>query len=274
MKVGILHPGKMGVSIGANTLESGHETYWVSEGRSGDSRERAEKANLIELKSVKEMTETCDVILSVCPPEFASDVASEVLKYSYKGIYADLNAISPQRTKTIATMMEENGVSFVDGGVIGGPAWEPGTILYLSGSKARLVKELFTHGALEASVIGDEIGEASALKMVFSANTKGTTALLSATLATAEALGVRDQLEKHWDRFSPEFTGRTHRRIQVGSQKAWRFSGEMKEIADTFKSANVPEGIYLTASEIYEKIAEFKNREDVSLEEILKALSR
>ena len=108
--------------------------------------------------------------------------------------------------------------------------------------------------------------------MCFAANTKGTTALLTATLAVAEKLRVRKELEELWTRSSDEFTTRTHRRIQVGSQKAWRFSGEMKEIASTFKDAGVPNGIYLSASDIYELIKNFKDREDMpSIEEILKS---
>ena len=30
-KIGILHPGEMGVSIAASAINSGHQVYWVSD---------------------------------------------------------------------------------------------------------------------------------------------------------------------------------------------------------------------------------------------------
>ncbi|MGH8246850.1 MAG: hypothetical protein ACREUU_10505, partial [Gammaproteobacteria bacterium] len=80
--------------------------------------------------------------------------------------------------------MTEAGVSFVDGGIIGRPAREPGqTWLYLSGPRARDIAACFAAGPLKSRVLGMTIGKASALKMCFAAYSKGTTALLCAILA-------------------------------------------------------------------------------------------
>src|SRR5580765_4690600 len=96
-------------------------------------------------------------------------------------------------------MMDDGGASFVDGGIIGGPAWTPNsTWLYLSGSDAARAASYFSAGPLETRVIGEGVGKASSLKMCFAAYTKGTTALLCAVLATAEALDVRAELEQQW----------------------------------------------------------------------------
>ena len=46
-KIGILHPGEMGVSVAAAALNNGHAVHWLPQGRSGKTRERAEKFNLI-----------------------------------------------------------------------------------------------------------------------------------------------------------------------------------------------------------------------------------
>ena len=40
-RIGILHPGEMGISIAASAKNSGCEVYWTSEGRSPATRERA-----------------------------------------------------------------------------------------------------------------------------------------------------------------------------------------------------------------------------------------
>jgi 3-hydroxyisobutyrate dehydrogenase-like beta-hydroxyacid dehydrogenase len=49
---------------------------------------------------------------------------------------------------------------------------------------------------LWTNVVSHEIGAASALKMVFSAYSKGTTALLTTVLGVAEQAGVRRALEQ------------------------------------------------------------------------------
>ena len=128
---------------------------------------------------------------------------------------------------------------------------------------------------METEVIGDESGKASALKMCFAANTKGSTALLTAVVATAEALGVRDDLERQWSRYNPDFVGETHERLQRVTQKAWRFAGEMEEIAATFEGAGLPDGFHLAAHDVYERLAFLKGREDLpELMEVLRALLR
>ena len=55
------------------------------------------------------------------------------------------------------------GVAFVDGGIVGGPAWQSGdTWLYLAGEQAGTVAGCFSAGPLETDVVGGEIGKASA----------------------------------------------------------------------------------------------------------------
>ncbi len=102
-KIGILHPGEMGVSIAASAINNGHPVYWVSTNRSEQTRLRAEKYNLIELKSLARLCQTCDVIISICPPHAAEEVAGSVITEKFKGIYLDANAISPQRVKEAST---------------------------------------------------------------------------------------------------------------------------------------------------------------------------
>ena len=272
--VGILHPGDMGVSIAASARNGGNTVYWVSEGRSPQSRERAEKHGLVDAGSLAHLCETCSVILSVCPPASAETVARDVLAHGFTGLYVDANAIAPQRAEQIGQLMREAGATLVDGGIIGGPAWKPGaTWLYLSGKAADEAAALFTAGPLETSVIGGEIGKASALKMCFAAYTKGSTALLCATLATAESLGVRAELAQQWSRDGSNAAEQNAQRARNVTAKAWRFAGEMEEIAATFSEAGIPDGFHLAAADIYQRLAEFKGAtETPSLDDVLAAL--
>ena len=273
-KVGILHPGQMGISVAASIQNSGHTVYWVSEGRSQATHERAAKFSLQDTGTLAALCETCTVIVSVCPPHVAEEIAAQVLGHAFRGLYLDANAISPQRAIRIEQAMQAAGVTFVDGGIIGGPAWEAGkTRLYLSGTAAAEAAACFSGGMLQANVIGESVGKASALKMCYAAYTKGTTALLCGVLAAAHELGVRGELEQEWARDEAGFAEEARERVRRVTSKAWRFEGEMAEIADTWLEAGLPSGFHAAAGEIYHRLAGFRDVASTpSLEEVLAAL--
>lgn len=273
-RIGILHPGEMGVSVAASAIKSGHQVNWASQNRSEGTRQRAEKHDLIEVPSMEELCRTCEMIFSVCPPNAAEDVAESVIEAGFKGHYLDANAISPGRAVKIGQLLEANGIRFSDGGIIGGPAWIPGeTWLYLSGKDSKTIADCFSGGPLEVKIIGDDIGKASALKMCYAAYTKGTTALLAAILATAESLGVRDELYQQWDLDNAGFVDQVNGRAGRVTAKAWRFEGEMREIASTFREAGLPGGFHEAAAEVYHRMSGFKNSSEIPpLDVVLSAL--
>ncbi len=156
--------------------------------------------------------------------------------------------------------MAAAGIHFVDGGIIGGPAWKPqSTWLYLSGAKADEIAACFAAGPLETKVMGDTIGAASALKMAYAAYTKGSTALLAASIATADFWNVRDALAEQWDQERAGQAEQNFDRVRKVTAKAWRFVGEMEEIAATFRSAGVPGEFHDAAATVYQRMAEFKD---------------
>ncbi len=275
-RIGFLHPGDMGISIAASAQNSGTEIYWASEGRSPETQARAAKYGLRDAKTLANVCAECAIIVSVCPPHAAEQVAQQVLAAGFGGMYLDANAIAPQRAERIGADMAAAGVSFVDGGIIGGPAWNPGsTWLYLAGPQADQIAACFAAGPLETQVLGAQIGRASALKMCFAAYTKGTTALLCAILATAEDLGVRGDLEQHWMRDEPQFADEVSQRVRRVTAKAWRFAGEMDEIASTFRAAGMPGEFHAAAANVYRRLADFKTaRSAPALEDVLAALLR
>lgn len=274
-RIGILHPGEMGISIAASAQNSGCDVYWTSEGRSAATRERASKLGLHEVHVMADLCAQCAIIISVCPPHAAETLANDVLRMGFRGLFVDANAIAPQRTIRIGETMAEADVSFVDGGIIGLPAWKPGTTcLYLSGARAAEVAACFPAGPLDTKVLGTEIGKASALKMCYAANTKGAVALLAAILATAESLGVREALFEQWRHDDPDFPNQVQKRIRANTPKAWRFVGEMGEISRTFSEAGAPGEFHAAAADIYARLARFKDsRTPPTLEDILAALT-
>ena len=272
--IGILHPGNMGVSVAVSIKAAGNEVLWASEGRSNATQRRALKTELEDVFSVKKLCENCSIIVSVCQPHVAEAVAAQVLGHGFTGLYLDANAISPQTAGRIGKQVTSAGASLVDGGIIGGPAWEPGnTWLYLSGSAAEELAGILKGGPLEIAAIGDEAGKASALKMCYAAYTKGTSALLSAIVATAEYHGVRKDLERQWSRSGSDFAEKTASRVRRVTSKAWRFIGEMEEIAATFRAAGLPAGFHEAAAEVYRRMDGLEKLPDTpSLKQVLSAL--
>jgi len=272
--IGILHPGAMGISVAASALQSGHQVCYASQKRSDATRARATEHNLRDLETVGQLCQTCSIIISVCPPHAAEEVAQQVIDHGFKGLYLDANAISPQKAIRIGELTTSAGITFVDGGIVGGPAWDPGeTWLYISGKDAKRIADCFSAGPLETSLIGDEIGKASAIKMSYAAYTKGTTALLTSILALSESLGVREELMAQWERDWPGFPTQTESRARRVTARAWRFAGEMDEIASTFESAGLHGGFHRAAGEVYRRLASFKDAEELpELDSVLNAI--
>src|SRR2546427_749617 len=128
----------MGAALGAVL----GEVLWASSGRSPETSGRAEAAGLTDARTVDELVRRSDVILSVCPPHAALDVARSVA--GFDGVFLDANAVSPATARAIAAEIETGGGRFVDGGIIGPPPRSAGTTrLYLSGPSAQLVADLF-----------------------------------------------------------------------------------------------------------------------------------
>jgi 3-hydroxyisobutyrate dehydrogenase-like beta-hydroxyacid dehydrogenase len=272
--IGILHPGQMGEYIAAMLKQGGNEVFWVSEGRSDKSRKRSEKQGLQDARTLTELCQTCAIVFSVCPPVFAKDVAEQILKYSFKGIYVDANAINPERSVEIGKMMEKASIEYVDGGIIGNPAWHKGnTSLYLSGKRTPEIMTCFLESNLEVHSLGNEIGKASAIKMCYASYTKGSTALLCGILALSEAHGVLPALEHEWSRDGDKLGDTAKLRASRVTAKAWRFAGEMEEIADTFAGAGLPDGFHRAAAELYRRLSHYKDAlKYPSVEEVLDSL--
>ncbi len=272
--IGILHPGAMGSSIAAAVRQSGRTVCWVSQGRSGDSRERAERADLTDAGNLGELVGRCRLILSVCPPEFASDVAASVSEAGYEGIYVDANAISSGRSREMGATLEGAGINYVDGSIVGGTDFSQGlSYLYLSGPHAPSVLEIFEGSDLHVVVLGGPVGSASALKMCYAGWTKGSMALIGGILSLAEKESVRDALLEQWKVSQAELYKGAENKVRQSTAKAWRFAGEMEEIADTFQSATLPDGFHRAAAEIYRRQAGFKDAvETPSLDEIIRSV--
>jgi len=258
--VGLLHPGDMGTTVGAAARANGARVVWAAEGRSGATRDRAGAAGLEDAGTLAALVAASDVILSVCPPHNAREVAGAVAACRFRGLYVDANAIAPATSGAIGALVEAAGATFVDGGIIGPPARTPGTTrLYLSGAKAATVATLFATGPLEAIVLDSGPLAASAIKLAYAGWNKGQQALLMAIRAVAAADGVEEALLAEWRRSQPDLEARSERAVRGSAGKAWRWVGEMEEIAAGLAAHGLPDGFHLAAAEVFARLAPYKD---------------
>jgi 3-hydroxyisobutyrate dehydrogenase-like beta-hydroxyacid dehydrogenase len=261
--VAMLHPGNMGATVGSAAATSGARVVWASRQRSKATQERAKQAGLVDVENLAHAVRECEVVLSVCPPHAALEVARNVAEQKFNGIYVDANAVSRATAEQIGATVTKAGASFVDGGIIGSPVKRAGTTrLYLSGARAREVAELFSASMLDARTIGAKPGAASALKMAYAAWSKCSDALVLAVRALAAIEGVDKALVEEWALSQPDAEQRSIRAAAVAVPKAWRYVGEMREIAATFESAGLPSGFHLAAADLNERLTPFKDRTD------------
>ena len=108
-------------------------------------------------------------------------------------------------------------------------------------------------------MIGPHPGAASALKMSYAAWTKGSAALLTAIRALARAEGVETALLEEWSLSQPGLEARSAAGARNNAFKAWRFAGEMREIAATFEASGLPGGFHEAAADIYQRLAAYKD---------------
>jgi 3-hydroxyisobutyrate dehydrogenase-like beta-hydroxyacid dehydrogenase len=270
--VGLLHPGEMGAAVGQCLAAGGHRVLWLPEGRSPASAARAAAAGLTAASGgLAGLIQEADIIVSVCPPHAALEVAREVAGFGstrraagfglarraagFGGVYVDANAVSPATAREVARIVEAAGADYVDGGIIGTPPVAPGFIrFYLSGARAGEVQRLFAGGEVDALVIGGEASvAASAVKMAYASWTKGSAALLLAARGLARAEGVEEALLTEWGISQPGLADRSGRAAGSAAAKGWRWVAEMEEIAAAMAAAGLPDGFHLAAAEIYRR---------------------
>lgn len=256
----LLHPGEMGAAVGACLTGRGLRVQWVSYGRSAATRARACASSLQEIAGLEDAIAAADIVLSICPPHGAVDVAATVAKTGFRGIYVDANAIAPTTTRKIGRLVEAAGASFVDGAIIGPPPTsQHRTRLYLAGHSREEVAALFHSTRLQAIALEDAVGAASALKMCYAAWSKGTTALLANIRALAQSEGVDARLLQEWSLSNPGPLQQSDR-IPAAAEKAWRWVAEMEEIAASFEAAQLPGGFHRAAADVYCRLVDFRQR--------------
>lgn len=254
--VAVLGLGAMGSAVASRMVASGVDVVSVFEGRSAESRERAEAAG-VRAGTWSDL-ENADVILSIVPPSEAPAVAATVadIAASKPGrLFVDCNAVSPQTMQEIARLFTGTRDRVVDAGIIGGlPKAGARTVIYTSGPDAEALSVLGDRG-LDVRVVDGPIGAASALKMSYAGITKGLTALGAAMMLAATRADAAADLAQELRASQPQLLAWLIRSVPSMLPKAYRFDGEMSEIADFIGEPAAGSDIYEGMALLYRTIA-------------------
>jgi L-threonate 2-dehydrogenase len=278
--VAIVGTGEMGSAIGRRLRERGATVRTSLRDRSAASASRVERAGLEVRNDDDALIAQADFLLSIVPPAQAISVAQRfhgpLSRTPTKPVYVECNAISPKAARQIAELLKDTDCPFVDAGIIGGPPSTgpdgalKGPRIYACGPSAQRFGQLSEYG-LDIEVLPDSIGAASALKMCYAGLTKGLTALGTIMIGAAANDNLAGVLGRELAQSQPEMLELLRQRIPGMLPKAYRWVGEMEEIAAYLGAENAGALIFKGASQIYARIAREvgRNPEDEELSKLL-----
>ncbi|MEE6269141.1 DUF1932 domain-containing protein [Streptomyces diastatochromogenes] len=272
--VGILHPGSMGAAVAACAAPNAAEVLWCAAGRSPATAARAEGFGLTPVATLSELLDRSDIVISLCPPAAAEDLARDVAEHRFGGVYVEANAISPERAQRIAELLGRDA-TVVDGGVVGSPPVRGKTpTLYLSGPVAATarIEALFAGTAVQTTMLGTELGKASALKLSYAAYQKTSRVLVALAIGMAHEHGVDQELLEIASRRTtsyltePEYVAKT-------AARAWRWGPELQEAADTLAAAGLPPDMLHAAASTLTRWNDAKDDSELTLTDALTQLA-
>lgn len=271
--VTLLHPGAMGAAVAAQAVAAGHEVLWVPEGRSEATLRRAKEAGATACDSLGEALERSEIVLSICPPQAAEDVATTVADHAFAGVYVDANAINPQRMQRIAEEIRP-GAIVLDGAIFGPPpGGQRAARLYLAGEAQAVdtVEPVFKDTALHVRRASGGVGSASALKMAFASYQKAARTLAGVAHALADVHGVGDELIAEAQVMASNILADPGYLPSVAA-RAWRWAPEMEDIAETLRAAGLPADMAEAAVAVMSRWEGDKDRYDLELTDVLSHL--
>jgi putative dehydrogenase len=258
--VAVVAMGEMGAGVAARLVERGARVLTSLAGRSDASAKRAKQAGVAVTDDAGLIAEA-DMFLSIVPPSVAGATAERFLplieKAAKKPVYIDCNAIAPQTLAEIAKVFAAKGLPFLDGSIIGAAPRADGSSprLYMSGpikGEADALKQL----GIDTRVLSTTLGDASTLKMSYAGITKGFQALGASMALGAGRNGAQASLVEELKASQPQLYGWLSRSLPSMYDKAYRWDGEMREIAKFLLPEKGASTMLTGAADLYVHIAE------------------
>lgn len=258
--IAVVAMGEMGAGVARRLVERGARVLTSLSGRSDASAKRANTAGVTVTDDATLIAEA-EMFLSIVPPSAAGATAERFLpliaKAARKPVFIDCNAIAPQTLADIAKMFSFRGLPFLDASIIGAAPRPDGSSprLYMSGpieGQAETLKQL----GIDTRVLSTTLGDASTLKMSYAGITKGFQALGASMALGAGRNGAQESLIAELKFSQPQLYGWLSKALPTMYDKAYRWDGEMREIAKFLLPEQGASTMLTGAADLYVHIAE------------------
>jgi len=280
--IGVLYAGEMGAALMALARSHGLAVYTTAACRSNSTARRCEQAardGVNVLSSTRDVVQQSDVVFSLVPPAAAQSVVEEYLTVADEAppgaLFVDANSIGPELSRALGARLRSAGREYVDAAINGlaGNLTTTAT-LFLSGPRAGEVEKLLG-GAMRVRVLGDQIGQASAIKILLSAFAKGVCALFTETALVAQKLDMLETMCRTYADIYPGLMQIVQRMIPTYPQHAQRRADEMRELEQTVCAAGIEPLVTKSIRQLHELLAsaDFDDQANWTLQSVIQALA-
>ena len=259
--IGILSIGEMGYHWAKILTGRGVKVSTYAKDRSETTQKRAENLGVACVPSLAQLVKETDLIVSIVVPFAAKRIAAKVAKAAAKSgrkdlLYLDANAISPMTAVEIGKVLQQGGVNFVDGCIIGSASkMDKGAVIYVSGAQAARIQELESYG-FTVKVLGPSVAQASAFKIVYAGLTKGLQGLFVELLMGARKFGLLDEIVQRYEESFPGLLDKVASSIVGLRIHAGRRAEEMAELRQTFSHHGMKAFMAPAAQKVLQAIAD------------------
>ena len=207
-------------------------------------------------------------LLSLVTADAALGAAREYAPLLPEGaLWCDMNSVAPETKRAAASAIEGAGGRYVDIAVMAPVDKGLAVPLLVSGPHALAALPLLEAlGFTDVRVVGEEIGRASAIKMIRSVMVKGLEALSFECAAAADAAGVLDEVMASLDASEKPF--RWSERIAYNRERmkahGLRRAAEMEESARTLQGLGVEPVMTRGTVELQRRAAKKDQRDEAA----------
>lgn len=258
--IAVVAMGDMGSGIAGRLASRGARVITSLSGRSAASARRASAAG-VETVDDQTLVAEAAMLLSILPPSNAGELAGRFLplieRATRRPVFIDCNAVAPETLRHIAKPFVERRLPFIDASIVGAPpkAEDAGPRLYMSGPISGEAETLRSFG-IDTRVLSPDLGDASAIKMSYAGITKGFQAIGASMALGAARNGVAESFVAELKASQPQLYAWLCRQLPIMYDKAYRWDGEMREIAKFLLPEEGASGMLTGAADLYVHVAE------------------
>lgn len=207
-----------------------------------EKEERCKNAGVLLSEGTGALIDGCDLILAVTTCSQAIETAEGAAPFLKKGqIYIDFNSAIPSVKRSIQRIIEKTGADFCDACSVNSPLrYGLKNHVVISGIHAKEIAEMLNSYQMNIQVLGTEVGQASAFKVIRSIYMKGTEALLLECLCASRRLGIMEQtFSSIVDSMNGDIAGFLSLLVRTDVVHAKRRAEEIGAVSDMLSEMNM-----------------------------------